>query len=146
MLLLIRYAIAITLLAPFCTVANADHGSRKRLVDRHAPTGVMGDHLHEVGQWMVEYRYMNMYMEDNRIGETTVDDATALGTTVPVGPPGPGIAVDGITTNLGATPTNMTMEMHMALTRHLPLMSSSCSCLSSLENSSWWRPFFNRSY
>tara|TARA_R110002049_G_scaffold2750_10_gene22459 strand:- start:107454 stop:108500 length:1047 start_codon:yes stop_codon:yes gene_type:complete len=108
-----RYVIALSLLATISTVASADHSGRKKLADKHAPAGIMGDHLHEVGEWMVEYKYMNMYMDDNRIGETTVSDATALGTSTPVGPPGPGITIDGITTNQGATPTNMTMEMHM---------------------------------
>ncbi|WP_419194545.1 transporter [Novipirellula herctigrandis] len=74
----------------------------------------MGDHLHEPGKWMVEYKYMNMFMEDNRIGENTISDSSALGTSTPVGPPGPGITTDGITTNRAATPTQMTMEMHMA--------------------------------
>lgn len=69
----------------------------------------MGDHLHEKGEWMVEYRYMVMSMEDNRIGDATVSDQAALG---PAGPP-PGIVVEGVRTNAGATPTQMTMEMHM---------------------------------
>ena len=81
----------------------ADHPGRKGMVDKHAPVGIMGDHLHSQGKWMAEYRYMNMYMEDNRIGTTTVSDATAVGPTT----------IGGITTNAGATPTQMTMEMHM---------------------------------
>lgn len=63
----------------------------------------MGDHLHAPGEWMVEYKYMNMYMNENRVGSTTIPNPAD---TRP-------ITVDGITTNLGATPTNMTMEMHM---------------------------------
>ena len=102
-----------SILLVYSSSAQADHGGRKRLADKHAPAGIMGDHIHEAGKWMVEYKYMNMYMDDNRVGHTTVSDTTALGTTVPVGPPGPGITIDGITTNRGATPTNMTMEMHM---------------------------------
>ena len=86
-----------------------DDHHRRGLADKHAPAGIMGDHLHNRGEWMVEYKYMNMYMEDNRIGTTTISDATALG---PAGPP-PGIVVDGIQTNAGAAPTQMTMEMHM---------------------------------
>lgn len=93
-----------------CTVVHADHPSRKGLADKHAPAGIMGDHLHQKGEWMVEYKYMVMSMEDNRIGETTVSDQDAIG---PAGAPA-GIVVDGIQTNAGATPTQMTMEMHMA--------------------------------
>ncbi|WP_286766434.1 MULTISPECIES: transporter [Rhodopirellula] len=97
-------------LALFSTVAHADHPGRKSLADKHAPAGIMGDHLHGKGEWMVEYKYLVMSMEDNRIGETTISDQDAIG---PAGPPG-GITVEGIQTNGGATPTQMTMEMHMA--------------------------------
>ena len=109
-----RTFIILFLAAIVSPAATANHGSRKSLADKHAPVGVMGDHVHDAGEWMVEYRYMNMYMEDNRIGKDRVSDTGALGTTVPVGPPGPGITLDGILTNQGATPTQMTMEMHMA--------------------------------
>ena len=80
---------------------------RRGLADKHAPAGLMGDHLHDPGEIMVEYKYMNMYMEDNRIGTRTVSDAAVLPAV-----PG-GFVVDGIATNNGATPTQMTMEMHM---------------------------------
>ncbi len=89
---------------------QADGSDRKKLADKHAPAGIMGAHLHEKGEWMVEYKYMNMYMDGNRIGKNNVSDLEAIG---PPGPP-PGIVVDGIRTNAGATPTSMTMEMHMA--------------------------------
>ncbi len=36
--------------------------------DGHAPIGVMGDHMHHKGEWMLSYRYMHMDMEGNRIG------------------------------------------------------------------------------
>ena len=36
--------------------------------DAHAPIGVMGDHLHKKGEFMLSYRFMNMKMEDNRDG------------------------------------------------------------------------------
>ena len=77
--------------------------ARKGLADKHAPAGIMGEHVHDRGEWMVEYRYMNMYMEDNRIGTQTVSDQAAItfgATSNPI-------------TNRGATPTDMTMEMHM---------------------------------
>lgn len=32
----------------------------------HAPIGVMGDHTHNAGEWMLSYRYMRMEMKDNR--------------------------------------------------------------------------------
>ncbi|NND98723.1 MAG: transporter [Pirellulaceae bacterium] len=99
----------VALAATLCLFSQAIADGRRSRVDKHAPAGVMGDHLHKPGGWMVEYRYMNMYMEDNRIGERTISDAEAIG---PAGPP-PGIVVEGERTNAGATPTEMTMEMHM---------------------------------
>jgi len=74
---------------------------RRSLADKHAPAGIMGAHVHDQGEWMFEYRYMNMYMEDNRFGSTTLSDADAIS----VG--------NSLGTNFGATPTQMTMEMHM---------------------------------
>ena len=82
-------------------------GPRRSLADKHAPAALMGDHVHGAGEWMFEYKYMNMYMEDNRIGSRTVSDAVAVPAVVG------GLVVDGIATNNGASPTQMTMEMHM---------------------------------
>ena len=95
---------SITLVFFAVLTAKADHPSRKSLADKHAPAGIIGDHVHAKGEWMVEYKYMNMYMEDNRAGETTLSDAGAIAF---------GAASDPVT-NRGATPTQMTMEMHMA--------------------------------
>ena len=36
--------------------------------DGHAPIGVMGDHRHGAGEWMLSYRYMRMSMQDNLNG------------------------------------------------------------------------------
>ena len=94
----------------FCHSSVIADGGRRSLADKHAPAGIMGAHVHKRGEWMVEYKYMNMYMDGNRIGTKRVSDQAALGSP---GPP-PGIVVDGIRTNAGAAPTNMTMEMHMA--------------------------------
>jgi len=74
---------------------------RRGLADKHAPAGLMGEHVHEPGEWMVEYKYMNMYMEDNRVGSSTISDVEAI----TIG--------NSLGTNVGATPTQMTMEMHM---------------------------------
>lgn len=75
-----------------------DHDQRHGLADKHAPAGLMGDHVHKPGEWMVEYKYMNMYMDGNRAGTRNVPLAQTFG-------------FDG--TNMAATPTSMTMEMHM---------------------------------
>ncbi|WP_372899020.1 transporter [Stieleria sp.] len=81
----------------------ADHPGRKSLADKHGPAGIAGDHVHEKGEWMVEYKYMNMYMEDNRIGDRTVSDSEAIAFGATSSP----------MTNRMAAPTQMTMEMHM---------------------------------
>ncbi len=106
----LRFFASVVCMLAVSTIVKADHSDRRALADKHAPAGIMGAHMHEKGEWMGEYKYMVMSMEDNRIGEDTISDQAAIG---PAGPP-PGIVVDGIRTNAGATPTQMTMEMHMA--------------------------------
>ncbi|QDV26385.1 transporter [Aureliella helgolandensis] len=80
----------------------ADDNHRGR-ADKHAPASLMGDHVHKPGEWMVEYKYMNMYMNGNRVGDQRLSDQDAIlwgATSDPV-------------TNRGASPTEMTHEMHM---------------------------------
>ena len=92
--------------------AGGHHGGNRRgKADKHAPTGLMAAHVHKQGEWMVEYKYMNMYMDDNKIGTRNISDAASMG--MPAPPPPPGLTVNGIRTNAGATPTQMNMEMHM---------------------------------
>lgn len=74
----------------------------------HAPIGVMGDHMHKMGEWMFSYRFMRMHMEGNRIGDNSVSPTT-IATTVPnrffglpMQPP-----------TLRVVPTKMIMDMHM---------------------------------
>ena len=43
--------------------------------DSHAPIGVMGDHLHAKGGWMLSFRYMNMAMNGNKSGTSSVDNS-----------------------------------------------------------------------
>jgi len=102
--LVITFACVATIAALTISTSSLADENRKGLGDKHAPAGIMGEHVHEKGEWMVEYKYMNMYMEDNRAGTTTLSDTQAIAfgaTSNPV-------------TNRGATPTQMTMEMHMA--------------------------------
>ncbi|MCG8651686.1 MAG: hypothetical protein MI861_17735 [Pirellulales bacterium] len=80
----------------------ADDGFRSR-ADKHAPASLMGDHVHDCGELMVEYKDMIMSMNGNRAGTNRLNDSDAVlfgATSNPV-------------TNRGASPTNMTMEMHM---------------------------------
>ena len=94
--------VAVVVSAMMASIASAN--DLKHRADKHAPAGLMGDHLHAKGTGMIEYKYMNMYMADNRIGSTTIQDTLAVLPTT----------IDGTFTNGGAAPVSMTMEMHMA--------------------------------
>ncbi len=72
---------------------------------RFSPISVMGDHLHEKGDWMVSYRFMRMEMEGNRDGTNSLSPQEISG--VFTNPTGVGPAT------LRIVPTEMTMDMHM---------------------------------
>lgn len=100
-----------SLAAAACVCAGspglADEGHINAL--DHAPIGVMGDHRHGEGEWMVSYRLMHMDMGGIQIG---TDDVTPeqVATSVPnrfFGNPGQ-------PPTLRIVPTEMTMDMHMA--------------------------------
>ena len=92
------------------TADLAVHGDSSGAIraDGHAPIGVMGDHMHKAGEWMLSYRFMRMGMAGNRDG---TDDLglTEIATTEPnvfFGTPGQ-------PPTLRIVPTEMTMDMHM---------------------------------
>ncbi len=85
--------------------ASADTSVR---ADSHAPIGVMGDHVHKKGEWMVSYRYMRMDMEDSRIGTDRVSPETIATTQ-----PNPFFGRPMQPPTLRVVPTQMTTEMHM---------------------------------
>ena len=64
--------------------------------DGHAPISVMGDHMHEMGEWMVSYRYMSMDMKGLLKGSNSV---------------APTMMATGFMPHM--LPTEMTMDMHM---------------------------------
>ena len=64
--------------------------------DYHAPIGVMLDHAHEKGQWMISYRSMYMNMNGNISGTTPVGD-------------------NNVFKNYVMSPQNMQMQMHMLM-------------------------------
>lgn len=63
--------------------------------DNNAPISIMGDHMHQKGEWMLSFRTMQMEMEDN------VDGSMNLSTS------------DVFSRGYMVTPTKMTMKMHM---------------------------------
>ena len=92
--------------------ADANHGNRTRITpDSHAPIGVMGDHVHKTGEWMVSYRYMKMDMEGNVQGSQSITpEEIVVQVRNPNAPP-PTVRV---------VPTDMTTEMHMVGLMYAP--------------------------
>ena len=74
----------------------------------HAPIGVMGDHMHNKGEFMLSYRYSRMDMDGNRIGTNSVSPET-IATTIP----NRFFGVAGQPPTLRVVPTEMRMDMHM---------------------------------
>ena len=91
-------AIFAFLIGSSVAVGEDEHDHRAHMHHVHgasdAPTGVMGDHAHEAGEWMLSYRYMFMLMDGNRGrgGRKSTGDVLA---------------------NFPVAPTEMFMEMHM---------------------------------
>ncbi|MEM9090111.1 MAG: transporter [Cyanobacteria bacterium P01_F01_bin.53] len=69
--------------------------------DSHAPIGVMGDHTHGKGEFMLSYRYMYMDMDGNRSGTNSLSTADVL-------------------QDFMVTPVRMTMQMHMLGAMYAP--------------------------
>ena len=84
-------------------------------VDSHAPIGVMGDHMHKRGEWMLSYRAMRMDMSGNQIGDSNVSAAT-IATTVP----NRFFGAAGQPATLRVVPTEMTMDMQMLGAMYAP--------------------------
>ncbi len=61
-----------------------------------APLGIMTDHIHDKGTWMLSYTYMKTQMQGNRMGTSEASDATVY-------------------KNYMMAPETMTMNMHMAM-------------------------------
>ncbi len=109
--------LAAALLAIPTLPAAADdlHGLSPVRADGHAPIGVMGDHMHKKGEWMLSYRYMHMDMDGNRIGNDGVSPDTIV-TTVPNRFANPPMQP----ATLRVVPLWMTMDMHMLGAMYAP--------------------------
>jgi len=70
----------------------------------HAPIGVMGEHMHDKGEWMLSYRFMRMEMDGSRQGSNQISPEE-IATTVANPFAGPA--------TLRVVPTEMSTEMHM---------------------------------
>lgn len=74
--------------------SSPDPNAHENRPDGHAPIGVMGDHTHDAGEFMLSYRYMHMDMGGNRIGTNSISFEDTLA-------------------QFPVTPLSMTMDMHM---------------------------------
>jgi hypothetical protein len=96
-------------IAPAAVPAHENQTGRAPvLADSHAPIGVMADHTHHAGEWMLSYRFRHMDMEGNRSGSDRLSPDQIV-TTVPnrfagqpMQPP-----------TLRVVPVEMSMDMHM---------------------------------
>ncbi|MCI4645344.1 MAG: transporter [Hyphomonadaceae bacterium] len=108
-------------LIPAAQAHEGDGGTVTYATD-HAPIGVMADHRHEKGEWMVSYRYMYMDMAGSRDGTDSLSPEEVITypnrfANPPMMPP-----------NLRVVPDTMTMQMHMVggmygLTDRITLMA-----------------------
>jgi len=72
--------------------------------DGHAPIGVMGDHVHKKGEWMVSFRAMRMHMDGMRSGTRRISPNEVFNTQAPGALPGQ---------NFRVTPLEMDTDMYM---------------------------------
>lgn len=93
------------LVAPISIAADNAHDHSAVRSDDHAPIGVMADHIHEKGEWMLSYRYMDMLMESNYDGSAELSESEVLRS-------GSGRYM--------VAPTEMTMRMHMLGAMYAP--------------------------
>ena len=86
-------------------LGRADGHAQERAIG-HAPIGVMGDHYHSKGEWMVSARYMRMLMSGNRTGATDLTDQNILALSNPY-------QMGNMSTKLSVVPQDMAMNMTM---------------------------------
>ncbi len=110
-IIVIMKKLVIVILSMLSVASIAQEANTVSRPDSHAPIGVMGEHIHKKGEFMVSYRFMNMYMEDNLVGSddiSTDEIVTSVANRF------------GMPPTLRVTPTNMTMNMHMIGVMYAP--------------------------
>jgi hypothetical protein len=97
--------------------------------DSHAPIGVMGDHVHKKGEWMLSFRTMTMSMQGNRNGTSSLSPEAIVQTQanafagMPMQP-----------ANLRVVPLKMTMEMKMLGAMYAPTDRVTLMAMTSYKN------------
>jgi len=95
--LLLTSAFALNTLAFITLHSNSAQAHESDTIarpDAHAPIGVMREHVHKEGEFMLSYRYEYMHMDGNRDGTSSVSTADVLA-------------------DYMVAPTKMPMHMHM---------------------------------
>ena len=100
--------LGVALLAAALPAHAHEDGSDGPHASDHAPIGVMADHRHKQGEWMVSYRFMTMDMDGNRDGTNSLTPDEIV-TTVP----NPFFGNPMMPPTLRVVPLQMTMDMHM---------------------------------
>ena len=95
--------------APYDLGINLNsEGLKPVRADSHAPIGVMAEHTHNAGEWMLSYRFKYMFMKNNLIDDSSVSPEKIVTSVpnrffgLPLQPP-----------TLRVVPTEMSMYMHM---------------------------------
>jgi hypothetical protein len=89
-------------LISFTSYADNSHATTQAIT--HAPIGVMGDHLHKKGEFMLSYRFMDMQMSGNIAGNNSISNDDIVTTVVnPNAPPA----------TVRVVPQDMSTNMHM---------------------------------
>ena len=101
-------AVLVAIATIFAGAHDAQASPASSRVDGHAPIGVMADHVHDKGEFMVSYRYMYMAMNQNYDGRRQVPPAEIIS------PAGYDYMV---------SPVEMDMHMHMFGAMYAPLDS-----------------------
>jgi hypothetical protein len=107
-IILVVVALAVTILSAKISADDSAHSHSTVRADTHGPIGVMGEHVHGKGEWMLSYRFMTMNMQGNLKGSSTIDPDTIVTTE-----PNRFFGMPGMPPTLRIVPLDMTMDMHM---------------------------------
>ena len=103
-----RFALILLSLFSFPLFADPGHGAR---AIGHAPIGVMADHYHKKGEYMISVRQGYMDMSGNILNGEGVSNADILAMPNPLG---------DMPANLSVVPTEMEMQMTMVGAMYAP--------------------------
>jgi len=95
---------------------NAHEPVKKRIrADSHAPIGMMADHMHKKGEYMLSYRHMYMDMSGNEYNGRNISDDTIVTTIA-----NRFYGASGQPANIRVVPEKMEMQMHMIGAMYAP--------------------------